>query len=414
MLKELLNMMTISVTQLNEYAGRLIAGDEMLQGLLVEGELSNFKAHSSGHWYFTLKDTQSSVRCVMFRQYNRSVNFRPADGMKVIVGGGANLYLRDGAFQLYAQTMANAGLGMLYEKYEALKAKLAAEGLFDADHKKPLPRFPRRVGVITSPTGAVIRDIINVSTRRNPGVDILLVPCRVQGDGAAEEMAQALETLQSTEGIDVILIGRGGGSLEDLWAFNEECLARAAYTCKIPVVSCVGHETDTTMVDYVADLRAPTPSAAAELAVPNVDGWRQTIDFLMESMEKQMEQALRIRENQLSLLRRSGPMVQLEMQIDQWRQQVQQMKKQAELHALQALDRQEQAWKALTARIEALSPQHALKKGYVILRDQAGAFLTSKKHSKKNEPFTVIFADGTAQAVWKDTKEESQCPQKSN
>ena len=212
----------------------------------------------------------------------------------------------------------------------------------------------------------------------------------------------------------MILIGRGGGSLEDLWAFNEECLARAAYACKIPVVSCVGHETDTTMVDYVADLRAPTPSAAAELAVPNVDGWRQTIDFLMESMEKQMEQALRIRENQLSLLRRSGPMVQLEMQIDQWRQQVQQMKKQAELHALQALDRQEQAWKALTARIEALSPQHALKKGYVILRDQAGAFLTSKKHSKKNEPFTVIFADGTAQAVWKDTKEESQCPQKSN
>ncbi len=414
MLKELLNMMTISVTQLNEYAGRLIAGDEMLQGLLVEGELSNFKAHSSGHWYFTLKDAQSSVRCVMFRQYNRSVNFRPADGTKVIIGGGANLYLRDGAFQLYAQTMANAGLGMLYEKYEALKAKLAAEGLFDASHKKPLPRFPRRVGVITSPTGAVIRDIINVSTRRNPGVDILLVPCRVQGDGAAEEMVQALETLQSTDGIDVILIGRGGGSLEDLWAFNEEILARAVYACKIPVVSCVGHETDTTMVDYVADLRAPTPSAAAELAVPHVDGWRQTIDFLMESMAKQVEQALHIRESQLGLLRRSGPMVKLEMRIDQWTQQVKQLKRQTEQHAIQALDRQEQAWKSLVARTEALSPQHALKRGYAILRDQAGTLLTSKQQTKKNEPFTVIFADGTAQAVWKDTKEEGQCPQNSN
>lgn len=406
MLKEMLNMMTISVTQLNEYAGRLIANDEMLQGLLVEGELSNFKAHSSGHWYFTLKDAQSSVRCVMFRQYNRNVNFRPADGMKVIIGGGANLFLRDGAFQLYAQTMANAGLGLLYEKYEALKAKLAEEGLFDASHKKPLPRFPRRIGVVTSPTGAVIRDIINVSTRRNPGVDLLLVPCRVQGDGAADEMVEALKVLQEIENIDVILIGRGGGSLEDLWAFNEEALARAVYQCKVPVVSCVGHETDTTIVDYVADMRAPTPSAAAELAVPHVDGWRQTIDFLQESIQKRMEQRLQEQSNRLDLLKHSGPMVKFEMQIDQSLLQIEQLEKQMAAKVMQHVQNNEQRLQALCTHIEAMSPQQVLKRGFVMLRGEDGALLSSVKQVEQGALFQAIFADGTASAVWTDEEGE--------
>lgn len=405
MLKELLNMMTISVSQLNEYAGRLIANDEMLQGLLVEGEISNFKAHSSGHWYFTLKDEQSSVRCVMFRQYNRTVGFRPADGMKVVVGGGANLYLRDGAFQLYAQTMANAGLGRLYEQFEALKTKLAAEGLFDAAHKKPLPRFPRRIGVVTSPTGAVIRDIIHVSTRRNPGVDLLLVPCRVQGDGAAEEMISALETLWQTEGVDVILIGRGGGSLEDLWEFNRENLARAIYRSPVPVVSCVGHETDTTIADYVSDLRAPTPSAAAELAVPLVEGWQQTVDAWMDGMAKQIHRAIERTETRLALYTRSGPMVQFPMKLSQYEEKTAQWQKQIEKQALHAIDKAEQRLLALTAEVYALSPQHALKKGYAILRDETGALISSVAQAEPGAVFTAYLADGTRRAAWQ-TEEE--------
>lgn len=405
MLKELLNMMTISVSQLNEYAGRLIANDEMLQGLLVEGEISNFKAHSSGHWYFTLKDEQSSVRCVMFRQYNRTVGFRPADGMKVVVGGGANLYLRDGAFQLYAQTMANAGLGRLYEQFEALKTKLAAEGLFDAAHKKPLPRFPRRIGVVTSPTGAVIRDIIHVSTRRNPGVDLLLVPCRVQGDGAAEEMISALETLWQTEGVDVILIGRGGGSLEDLWEFNRENLARAIYRSPVPVVSCVGHETDTTIADYVSDLRAPTPSAAAELAVPLVEGWQQTVDAWMDGMAKQIHRAIERTETRLALYTRSGPMVQFPMKLSRYEEKTAQWQKQIEKQALHAIDKAEQRLLALTAEVYALSPQHALKKGYAILRDETGALISSVAQAEPGTVFTAYLADGTRRAAWQ-TEEE--------
>lgn len=405
MLKELLNMMTISVSQLNEYAGRLIANDEMLQGLLVEGEISNFKAHSSGHWYFTLKDEQSSVRCVMFRQYNRNVGFRPADGMKVVVGGGANLYLRDGAFQLYAQTMANAGLGRLYEQFEALKTKLAAEGLFDAAHKKPLPRFPRRIGVVTSPTGAVIRDIIHVSTRRNPGVDLLLVPCRVQGDGAAEEMISALETLWQTEGVDVILIGRGGGSLEDLWEFNRENLARAIYRSPVPVVSCVGHETDTTIADYVSDLRAPTPSAAAELAVPLVESWQQTVDAWMDGMAKQVHRAIERTETRLALYTRSGPMMQFPMKLGQYEEKTAQWQKQIEKQALHAIDKAEQRLLALTAEVYALSPQHALKKGYAILRDETGALISSVAQAEPGAVFTAYLADGTRRAAWQ-TEEE--------
>lgn len=405
MLKELLNMMTISVSQLNEYAGRLIANDEMLQGLLVEGEISNFKAHSSGHWYFTLKDEQSSVRCVMFRQYNRTVGFRPADGMKVVVGGGANLYLRDGAFQLYAQTMANAGLGRLYEQFEALKTKLAAEGLFDAAHKKPLPRFPRRIGVVTSPTGAVIRDIIHVSTRRNPGVDLLLVPCRVQGDGAAEEMISALETLWQTEGVDVILIGRGGGSLEDLWEFNRENLARAIYRSPVPVVSCVGHETDTTIADYVSDLRAPTPSAAAELAVPLVEGWQQTVDAWMDGMAKQVHRAIERTETRLALYTRSGPMVQFPMKLSQYEEKTAQWQKQIEKQALHAIENVEQRLMALTAEVYALSPQHALKKGYAILRDETGTLISSVAQAEPGAVFTAYLADGTRRAAWQ-TEEE--------
>ena len=259
---------TLSVSQLNEYVRRLLAGDPMLRSLRVQGEISGFKRYTSGHLYFTLKDETASVSCVMFRTAAESLDFRPQDGQRVTISGSASLYPQRGQYQLYVERMQREGVGELYMRFEALKRKLAAEGLFDQAIKKEIPAYPRVIGVATSPTGAVLRDIVRVARRRDPNISILLAPTSVQGAGAAAEIVQAIELLNRQGEADVILCGRGGGSIEDLWPFNEEIVARAIRASKIPVISCVGHETDFTIADFAADLRAPTPSAAAELAVP--------------------------------------------------------------------------------------------------------------------------------------------------
>ena len=260
--------LTLTVSQLNEYVRRSLASDPMLHGLCLTGELSNFKRHTSGHWYFTLKDEEAAINCAMFRQAAMGVRFRPENGQRVRLFGGVGLYARTGAYQFYADAMEPDGLGELYLRFEALKQKLAAEGLFDPSLKKPLPLLPRGVGIVTSRTGAVVHDIVRVSWRRYPGMPLYLCPVKVQGEGAAAEIAAAIRLLDGFEGAEVIIVGRGGGSMEDLWAFNEEVVARAIARCHTPVVSAVGHETDVTIADFVADVRAPTPSAAAELAVP--------------------------------------------------------------------------------------------------------------------------------------------------
>ena len=257
----------LSVSDLNEYVRRSLAADPMLHNLRLRGEISNFKRHSSGHWYFTLKDEDSRINCVMFRQNNMGVSIRPADGMAVIVSGSVSLYVQGGAYQFYVDAMRPDGVGSLYLRYEALKAKLAKEGLFDAGRKRPLPLLPRGIAIVTSPTGAVLHDIRTVSARRNPAIPLTLLPVRVQGEGAAEEIAAAIRKAGTLSNIDVLITGRGGGSMEDLWAFNEECVVRAIAECPVPVISAVGHETDTTLADYAADVRAATPSMAAELAV---------------------------------------------------------------------------------------------------------------------------------------------------
>lgn len=267
----------ITVEELNLYIKNKVQDDEFLNNVYVKGEISNCKLHYTGHIYFTLKDEKSLIKCVMFRSYATHLNFTPKDGMKIVLLGTVAVYERDGVYQIYAKAMKQDGIGSLYEAYEKLKNDLEKEGLFDEAHKKKIPMFPKTIGVLTASTGAVIRDIINVSTRRNPNVRIRLLPVPVQGKDAAPEIVEGIKRMNNEMLADVIILGRGGGSLEDLWPFNEECVARAIYASKIPIISAVGHETDFSISDFVADLRAPTPSAAAELAVPNISDVIYTI-----------------------------------------------------------------------------------------------------------------------------------------
>ena len=267
----------ITVEELNLYIKNKVQDDEFLNNVYVKGEISNCKLLYTGHIYFTLKDEKSLIKCVMFRSYATHLNFTPKDGMKIVLLGTVAVYERDGVYQIYAKAMKQDGIGSLYEAYEKLKNDLEKEGLFDEAHKKKIPMFPKTIGVLTASTGAVIRDIINVSTRRNPNVRIRLLPVPVQGKDAAPEIVEGIKRMNNEMLADVIILGRGGGSLEDLWPFNEECVARAIYDSKIPIISAVGHETDFSISDFVADLRAPTPSAAAELAVPNISDVIYTI-----------------------------------------------------------------------------------------------------------------------------------------
>ncbi len=260
----------ITVTELNQYMKNKVAEDEFLQNVYIKGEISNFKNHYTGHMYFTLKDENCLIKCIMFKSYAERMKFMPKDGMKVVVFGTVAVFERDGVYQIYCKAMKEDGIGDLYTAYNELKEKLEKEGLFDIKYKKDIPFMPKRIGVLTSKTGAVIRDIINVSTRRNPNVYIRLLPVPVQGEGAGEKIAKAIELMNEQNLADVIIVARGGGSLEDLWPFNEEIVARAIFNSELPVISAVGHETDFTIADFVADLRAPTPSAAAELAVPEI------------------------------------------------------------------------------------------------------------------------------------------------
>ena len=263
----------ITVTELNLYIKDKIGRDEYLNNVFIKGEISNFKHHYTGHMYFTLKDENSLIKCIMFKSYTSHLKFMPKDGMKVMILGTVSVFERDGVYQIYCKAMQEDGIGSLHIAYEELKAKLEKEGLFDRAHKKEIPKMPKCIGVLTSNTGSVIRDIINVSTRRNPNVYIKLLPVPVQGEGAAEKIAKAIRLMNEKNLADVIILARGGGSLEDLWPFNEKIVARAIYDSKLPIISAVGHETDFSISDFVADLRAPTPSAAAELAVPNVSDY---------------------------------------------------------------------------------------------------------------------------------------------
>ncbi|HBN80093.1 MAG TPA: exodeoxyribonuclease VII large subunit [Ruminococcaceae bacterium] len=360
----------LTVTQLNRYLKSIFDGDPHLANVFLTGEISNFTDHyRSGHLYFSLKDDRSVIRAVMFAQQARRLKFRPGDGMRVIARGRVSVYEQSGQYQLYVQDMQPDGLGALNLAFEQLKKKLAAEGLFDPERKKSLPKFPQSVGVVTSPTGAAVQDIRQILGRRYPLAQVVLCPVLVQGEGAAEQIAEAIRRFNRLRCADVLIVGRGGGSIEDLWAFNEEIVARAVAESEIPVISAVGHETDYTICDFAADLRAPTPSAAAELAVPDAGELLSAVS----SVGVRMKQALSLD------LRR--------MQTDRLvERMVRQMKREVETGKMMLSQK--------SAALDALSPLRVLERGYAVALDPKGAALKNAADAVPGEPLTLLLSRG--------------------
>ena len=397
--------LTLTVEELNEYVRKSLAGDPMLRNLFLRGEISNFKRHVSGHLYFTLKDEKSAIQCAMFRTAAMGLRFKPADGMKVILRGNVGLYVKAGSYQFYTEGMEEEGLGEIHLRMERLKKKLQAEGLFDASLKKPLPLLPKGVGIATSKTGAVIHDITRVGWRRHPGVPFYLYPVSVQGAGAAKEIAAAVEVLDRLDAVDVIIVARGGGSLEDLWEFNEEVLARAIFNCKKPVVSAVGHETDFSISDFVADLRAPTPSAAAELVVPQREQLLMTVEKLQTRMRRACELGLSDRAAALSDLTTRLARQTPERQLSVIAERVQGLTRRLSLLYKQSLQNKARALSELTLRLTAASPKETLKRGYAIVRRGTSA-IQSVTTLKPGDLLTITLADGSAEAETIRTQKE--------
>jgi exodeoxyribonuclease VII large subunit len=384
----------LTVRDLTLYVKRILERDELLQGVWVKGEISNFKWHSSGHIYFTLKDDASQVKCVMFRTHAQRLRFRPDSGMQVLLFGNVAVFERDGVYQLYGVEMEPAGLGALHLQYEQLKQRLTAEGLFAEALKRPLPMLPRRVGIVTAPTGAAIRDMITVSRRRYPGVHLLVAPALVQGAEAASSLIRALESVARQPGIDVVILGRGGGSLEDLWAFNDEALARAIRACPVPVVSAVGHETDFTIADFVADLRAPTPSAAAELVVPSrsellgqIDGLRSRLVTVAHRQVERKRLRLKALAERPVLLRPQGRLLQDRQRLDD-------LVRRLGYAGGQMARQQRQRLSALAGRLDALSPLAVLSRGYSITKDEAGHVIKESRETAVGQKVAVMLHKG--------------------
>ena len=353
-----------SVSILNETIRSLLVNDPRLREVWVRGEISNLKKHSSGHYYFTLKDRESQISCVSFRQTNRNLKFDPKDSMVVLLYGSVDVYTVRGQYQLKVLDMRPDGIGEMFKAFEQLKKKLEDEGLFKQDHKRPIPRFPTKIGVATSPTGAAIHDIINVLSRRYP-VHMLLAPCLVQGDAAAQSIADSIELLNLTD-VDVIIIGRGGGSLEDIWCFNEEVVARAIFNSRIPVVSAVGHETDYTIADFTADLRAPTPSAAAELVVPDRVELKRLMDSMLQRLEYATKHKITDLTTRLDHVYDSLEPENIRQMIDQRYQRVDELVTVMEKDVNYGLKSRKMLLKALAGRMNAVNPLNTLERGYCI------------------------------------------------
>ena len=390
----------ISVTELNKYIKDKVAGDEYLNNVLVKGEISNFKHHYTGHMYFTLKDENSLIKCIMFKTYTSNLKFNPKDGMKVMVFGTVSVFERDGVYQIYCKAMQDDGMGNLYTAYEELKAKLEKEGLFDKDKKKKIPFMPKTIGVLTSQTGSVIRDIINVSTRRNPKVYLRLLPVPVQGEGAGIKIANAIKLMNEKKLADVIIIARGGGSLEDLWPFNEEVVARAIYESEIPVISAVGHETDFTIADFVADLRAPTPSAAAELAAADIEEvkakllsynnrYKLALRKKVELMKLRYEKCMQSRVFTEPLQKINEKYIRIDMLVKTMESGIKNKLNASRTKAVE-----------LISKLDTLSPLKTLTRGYCIA--QVGSKVVKQaKDLKQNDELDLRFKDGERRVIVK-------------
>ena len=382
-----------SVGQVNTYIKNMFGQDYLLNRLYVKGEVSNCKYHTSGHVYFSLKDETGAIACVMFASQRSNMKFRLAEGQKVIVLGSVKVYERDGKYQLYANEIVLDGVGLLYERFQALKKELEEMGMFSHEYKKPIPKYCKRVGVVTAPTGAAIRDIMNISMRRNPYVQLILYPALVQGEMAAPSIVKGIEALDKL-GLDVIIVGRGGGSMEDLWAFNEEMVARAIFHCQTPIISAVGHETDTTIADYVSDLRAPTPSAAAELAVFNL---REVIEK-QQSCKMRMDQAMR---NKIHIIRKELETYELRIralspaqQLLEKRNLAADLANQLELIMKNNLREKRFLLQMYIEKLNGLSPLKKLNQGYSFVADENGSAVTSIDHVQENDELTIHVTDG--------------------
>lgn len=385
------------VSEINRYIKNMFAQDFMLHTICVKGEVSNCKYHTSGHIYFTLKENGSAMNAVMFAGNRRGLGFAMKDGDEVQVTGSIEVYERDGRYQLYAREIALAGAGDLYARFQQLKQELEEMGMFAPEYKKPVPRYARRIGIVTAPTGAAIQDIRNIAARRNPYVQLILYPALVQGDGAVESIVNGIRALDAM-GLDVLIVGRGGGSIEDLWAFNEEAVARAVFDCETPVISAVGHETDTTIIDYVADLRAPTPSAAAELAVYDV---RQQLE-LLEGMKLRLDQNMR---RSIQLTRSHGRMLLARLEQQSPRSRLNEQKQYAGELELRLSHRMEQLLEQrrnrlglLAGHLEDISPLKRLGQGYAYVKDGQGESLRSVEQLSSGDSVTITLKDGWAKA----------------
>ena len=389
--------MAISVSELNSYIKNKIADDEYLNNVLVKGEISNFKNHYTGHMYFTLKDENSLIKCIMFKSYAQKLDFMPKDGMKVFALGGVSVFERDGVYQIYVKAMQEDGVGILYKKYEKLKQRLEQQGYFDDSHKKKIPIMPKTIGVLTSQTGSVIRDIINVSTRRNPNVNIRLFPVPVQGEGAAEKIADGIKFMNEQKQADVLILARGGGSLEDLWPFNEEIVARAIYDSEIPIISAVGHETDFSISDFVADLRAPTPSAAAELAVPDVYEVKQKINTYQNRLRLSLIKKVEIMKLRYEKCMSSRVFKEPLREINDNYLKVDTCVKRLE-NIINVKQKEEKTkYIELVSKLDTLSPLKTLTRGYSIIEENS-KIVKSVKELKTGDKINIRLVDGKKQA----------------
>ena len=390
--------MAISVSQLNSYIKDKIADDEYLNNILVKGEISNFKNHYTGHMYFTLKDENSLIKCIMFKSYAQRLDFIPKDGMKVFVVGGVSVFERDGVYQIYVKAMQEDGVGILYKKYEELKQRLEEQGYFDEEHKQKIPLMPKTIGVLTSQTGSVIRDIINVSTRRNPNVNIRLFPVPVQGEGAAEKIANGIKFMNDNKLADVLILARGGGSLEDLWPFNEEIVAHAIYNSEIPIISAVGHETDFSISDFVADLRAPTPSAAAELAVPDVYELKQKINTYQNRLRLSLIKKVEIMKLRYEKCMSSRIFKEPLRNINDNYLKIDTYVKRLE-NIIRVKQKEEKTkYVELVSKLDALSPLKTLTRGFSIT-EKDNKIVKSVKDLSSGDKIDLRFVDGERQAT---------------
>ncbi len=393
-------MNNLTVRELTAYVKQLVDSDMLLSNVSVSGEISNFKRHSSGHMYFSLKDQDAVIRCVMFRTYNARMKFIPEEGMKVIVRGYVSVYAPGGTYQLYAEEMQPDGAGSLYLAFEQLKRKLEAQGWFARERKKPIPRLPHAIGVVTSPTGAVIRDILNVLQRRYPNIRVIIHPSAVQGTDAPAQLARGIRYFNDERNVDVIILARGGGSIEDLWPFNDEGLAQAIHDSEIPIISAVGHETDFSISDFVADLRAPTPSAAAELVVPEKAAMKERLMIYEKNLIASLLMKLKQERERIASLSSARSLVRPYERVDSLRQLMDGRLRELILISRSNLDKHRSALGNMAGRLDALSPLTVLSRGYAIVQKEDGSVIKSIKTMKPGDRITIRVAGGRFGALF--------------